>query len=211
MNTKMMIISVSLFAAIGIGGFMVGQKYKLVPQESGSPSLVTPTQPIVGGDRDIHGCIGSAGYSWCEPKQKCLRIWEEPCEATASPTPSGQVPSASSGQVPSASSGQVPSASPADESETIKAVIKQALVAKRGSSANELSVSVSKNDGAFATGGASGQGGGGMWLATKINGTWKLVWDGNGTIGCEDIAPYNFPSFMVPECWNTATQKSITR
>ncbi|MFH1046704.1 MAG: hypothetical protein V1738_00210 [Patescibacteria group bacterium] len=34
---------------------------------------------IVGRDRDEHGCIGSAGYSWCEAKQKCLRVWEEPC------------------------------------------------------------------------------------------------------------------------------------
>lgn len=33
-----------------------------------------------GSDRDEHGCIGSAGYSWCEVKQKCLRIWEEPCQ-----------------------------------------------------------------------------------------------------------------------------------
>ena len=36
-------------------------------------------QQLVGGDRDEHGCIGSAGYTWCEPKQKCLREWEEPC------------------------------------------------------------------------------------------------------------------------------------
>jgi hypothetical protein len=36
-------------------------------------------QPLLGGDRDEHGCIGSAGYSWCESKQKCLRIWEEAC------------------------------------------------------------------------------------------------------------------------------------
>ena len=34
---------------------------------------------IVGNDRDEHGCIGSAGYSWCEEKQKCLRSWEENC------------------------------------------------------------------------------------------------------------------------------------
>jgi hypothetical protein len=34
---------------------------------------------IVGNDRDEHGCIGSAGYSWCEGKQKCLRTWEEKC------------------------------------------------------------------------------------------------------------------------------------
>jgi hypothetical protein len=36
-------------------------------------------QNIVGGDKDEHGCIGSAGYSWCETKQKCLRVWEEEC------------------------------------------------------------------------------------------------------------------------------------
>jgi hypothetical protein len=40
-----------------------------------------PEMPVVGGDRDEHGCIGSAGYSWCEPKQKCLRVWEESCMA----------------------------------------------------------------------------------------------------------------------------------
>jgi len=37
--------------------------------------------PLVGGDKDEHGCIGSAGYSWCEAKQKCLRVWEEACGA----------------------------------------------------------------------------------------------------------------------------------
>lgn len=42
-------------------------------------------QPVlVGGDRDEHGCIGSAGYMWCAPKEKCLRIWEEPCYASVS-------------------------------------------------------------------------------------------------------------------------------
>ena len=34
---------------------------------------------VVGGDKDEHGCIGSAGYTWCQEKQKCLRTWEEPC------------------------------------------------------------------------------------------------------------------------------------
>jgi putative hemolysin len=37
--------------------------------------------PILGGDKDIHGCIGSAGYSWCEAKQKCIRPFEENCTA----------------------------------------------------------------------------------------------------------------------------------
>jgi len=35
---------------------------------------------IIGGDKDEHGCLIAAGYSWCEIKQKCLRAWEESCE-----------------------------------------------------------------------------------------------------------------------------------
>lgn len=52
-----------------------------------TPPCLAPSvacTPILGGDRDAHGCIGSAGYSWCEAKQKCLRIWEEPCESNGS-------------------------------------------------------------------------------------------------------------------------------
>ena len=33
----------------------------------------------LGNDRGIHGCIPSAGYSWCEKKKKCIRPWEEKC------------------------------------------------------------------------------------------------------------------------------------
>jgi hypothetical protein len=38
---------------------------------------------IVGSDKDEHGCIGSAGYTWCGGKQKCLRVWEEECGLAA--------------------------------------------------------------------------------------------------------------------------------
>lgn len=43
---------------------------------------VVANDTLVGGDRDAHGCIGSAGYTWCATKQECLRVWEEPCEET---------------------------------------------------------------------------------------------------------------------------------
>jgi len=36
-----------------------------------------PNEQIVGGDKDEHGCIGSAGYTWNETKQECVREWEE--------------------------------------------------------------------------------------------------------------------------------------
>ncbi len=37
------------------------------------------TEKPIGGERDEHGCLPTAGYTWCEAKQKCLREWEEPC------------------------------------------------------------------------------------------------------------------------------------
>lgn len=41
-------------------------------------------QTVVGDDKDEHNCIGSAGYSWCEAKQKCIRSWEEYCTSASS-------------------------------------------------------------------------------------------------------------------------------
>jgi hypothetical protein len=34
------------------------------------------TSNVVGGDRDAHGCIGSAGYQWSELRGECVRIFE---------------------------------------------------------------------------------------------------------------------------------------
>ncbi len=36
----------------------------------------TANVAMVGADRDAHGCIGSAGYSWCEKTAQCERPWE---------------------------------------------------------------------------------------------------------------------------------------
>ncbi|HDR9072397.1 hypothetical protein VI03_17525 [Burkholderia vietnamiensis] len=43
-----------------------------------APSTQTAqvTPPALGGDRDAHGCIGSAGYAWCAHTQQCERPWE---------------------------------------------------------------------------------------------------------------------------------------
>jgi len=95
-------------------------------------SKTKKTEKLIGGDKDEHGCLIAAGYSWCEAKQKCLRIWEEPCEAVAA-TPT------------------------IDETEALKTAIKKALVAKHGNDANELKISVSKVAGGYAQGGALGE------------------------------------------------------
>ncbi len=31
---------------------------------------------LIGGDKDTHGCIGSAGYRWCAKTNRCERPWE---------------------------------------------------------------------------------------------------------------------------------------
>ncbi len=56
----------------------IKQKLENLKEKMGNNA--TTTENIVGGDKDEHGCIGSAGYSWCEAKQKCLRTWEEKCQ-----------------------------------------------------------------------------------------------------------------------------------
>ncbi len=35
---------------------------------------------ILGNDQDEHGCIASAGYSWCQSLNACHRPWITPCE-----------------------------------------------------------------------------------------------------------------------------------
>jgi hypothetical protein len=56
---------------------LYGMEWRLVVVEIVNPEATKKLMP--GSDRDPHGCIGSAGYTWCESKRKCLRTWEEPC------------------------------------------------------------------------------------------------------------------------------------
>ncbi|MFH0832784.1 MAG: hypothetical protein V1900_03640 [Candidatus Aenigmatarchaeota archaeon] len=65
LNKKFLILIIGLFIATYVLS-------TFIPGKTNEP-------PIVGGDKDEHGCIGSAGYSWCEAKKKCLRSWEEKC------------------------------------------------------------------------------------------------------------------------------------
>jgi len=46
------------------------------PHQTPVREAAATAAPVVGGDRDAHGCIGSAGYQWCERSQRCERPWE---------------------------------------------------------------------------------------------------------------------------------------
>lgn len=32
--------------------------------------------PMVGSDSDVHGCKASAGYTWSNTRNSCVRVWE---------------------------------------------------------------------------------------------------------------------------------------
>ncbi len=69
------------FVAIALffSGFALANN--MTDSSSGGSVADSSAMQMVGNDSDAHGCIGSAGYSWCESLQKCLRTWEEPCPA----------------------------------------------------------------------------------------------------------------------------------
>ena len=63
-----------------------------------SPSDIAEREeihPIVGNDRDVNGCIRSAGYSWSQVQGRCLQLFNEgikllPVENTISNNPETQ-------------------------------------------------------------------------------------------------------------------------
>ena len=86
MNSKKgfaLTLIVVILAILGIGSVLFVTRNNKVEAPVVINPISTTTTPIVGGDKDIHGCIGSAGYSWCAVKSKCLRPWEEKCVATS--------------------------------------------------------------------------------------------------------------------------------
>jgi hypothetical protein len=71
------LLSITFLIVVLTTSFFLGKiNTEILPVDQ---EVETNPDQTVGGDRDEHGCIGSAEYSWCEDKKKCLRPWEEPC------------------------------------------------------------------------------------------------------------------------------------
>jgi len=66
MSAKNTLVSIAILILIAAGLYYFSQS------ES--------DEPLIGGDKDEHGCMLMAGYSWCETSQKCIRPWEEGCQ-----------------------------------------------------------------------------------------------------------------------------------
>lgn len=82
-------MAVILVAVATTGSAYAFWASKKIPLKDRAHQRVTRSDenpPLIGGQRDDHGCLTPAGYSWCEQKQKCLRPWEEKCTPTSTLT-----------------------------------------------------------------------------------------------------------------------------
>lgn len=71
--------NITNFDECALAGNPVMESY---PRQCATPdgrSFSEVAEQLAGSDQDEHGCIGSAGYSWCSASQKCLRVFEEFC------------------------------------------------------------------------------------------------------------------------------------
>ena len=82
---KKIFILILVVVVIIIGGVSIASMWPSLIQNNES------NKPI-DGEKDEQGCLIAAGYSWCEAKQKCLRIWEEGCGKTAQPASRDNIP-----------------------------------------------------------------------------------------------------------------------
>jgi hypothetical protein len=80
--------------------------------------------------------------------------------------------------------------------------IKTAFAQKYGRSVNDVVLDLTADDGVHAVGTVTFKlaMAGGHLLAAKAAGAWIIVQDGNGSVMCDLVSPYNFPKSMVPEC-----------
>ncbi len=115
--------------------------------------------------------------------------------------------------VPSPQVSAAPQASPEIPAKSDLELLREAFATKYSHTLAETEVNIGKQAGPYVSGGIhfSGEMGGGWFLAYKGADGWIIVADGNGTVPCEAIEPYDFPVDMVPECWDDSTSTLITR
>ncbi|NIM03662.1 hypothetical protein GTN66_05880 [bacterium] len=89
--------------------------------------------------------------------------------------------------------------------------IKEAFAEKYNKQLAEITVTIDESTGTYANGGVKFEGeiGGAWWLAYNDGTGWIIVADGNGSVMCADVENYNFPTSMVPECWDEDTNTLI--
>lgn len=157
---------------------------------------------VIIGVLAVVGVIGLVGYTIG---------YKEANSAKTSPTPTA---TATVTAQKSVTRSAVASATATASSDSETDLISQALVDKLGMSEDTIKVTVSKIDGDYATGtvgSTESEVGGGYFVAVKQDGEWIIIADGNGTIDCATLDEYSVPATIISECYNSATEESVTR
>lgn len=47
------------------------------PRKKAETADAAEKTEMVGNDKDEHGCVASAGYTWSEVQKDCIRLWEK--------------------------------------------------------------------------------------------------------------------------------------
>jgi LCP family protein required for cell wall assembly len=75
--TVILVLGFAVLAALWLTGCTPAEEIPATATEK-SPDI-DPADEVVGGDMDIHGCIATAGYQWCDSLEVCYRDWETDC------------------------------------------------------------------------------------------------------------------------------------
>lgn len=73
------LLGLIILGTVGVSGYYLGIK----SQKNQFITNSTTTTKLIGGEKDMHGCLVAAGYTWCEEKNKCLKKWEESCQSSS--------------------------------------------------------------------------------------------------------------------------------
>ena len=100
-----------------------------------------------------------------------------------------------------------------DSDESVIESLKILFAQKYEKRIEDITVTISKREGNYLTGGVkfTADGEGGYVLAAKVNGAWKIVFDGNGSWTCSAVDVVDFPSTLAPECWDENTMTIVDR
>jgi hypothetical protein len=100
-----------------------------------------------------------------------------------------------------------------EDASVVSDMIRQAMAGKYERTLEDVNLTVKEINGEYAQGtvGFKGEMGGGWFLAAYVDGEWVIVDDGNGTVSCQKIEPYEFPVSMVPECYDYDNSVLVTR
>jgi hypothetical protein len=96
----------------------------------------------------------------------------------------------------------------------IKDQLIQELSQKNNWDASKIELTITTIKGNFAKGEVKriNEMGGGIWFAANVDGAWKIVYDGNGVIPCDQLTKYqNFPKDLLPSCYDKQTDTLLSR